>query len=337
MVARGGVHGGSMTDLDSGSGSREARGRGLKLSIVSAAAGVAMMAFALGLGGLGGGTAAQAIAPCVQHANTPEELQFLGLLQSWRNGTPSLAGALTLSAPLNAAAFGYADYLATHPNAAGHFADGTSGFPWVTRSISCGYPANLGAGGEGLAVVEASFQVTVTPQQALNTMTAEGGGGVYVPNNVGYPTKCVGVGKSVSADGKKVAWVTLIMAGPTSADCPQAVSGTAPTPTPTNTNTPTATPTKTSTPTSTPTPQARFGVQLQIAPDGWALVTLPAGNIAQVLARAYGCYAVVYELRGDTWLRYSPDVPSYARNLTDSDGGAFWILGTAKDCGTISL
>ena len=67
------------------------------------------------------------------------------------------------------------------------------------------------------------------------------------------------------------------------------------------------------------------------------MVTLPAGSIAQVLARAYGCYSVVYQLQGETWLRYSPDVPSYARNLSESDGGAFWILGTAKGCGTISL
>ncbi len=329
-----------MTDVESGSGSRKARGRGLKLSIVSAAVGVAMTAFAFGVAGLGGGTEAKAIAPCVQHTNTSEELQFLGLLQSWRNSSPSLAGQLSRSSSVNSAAYGFATYLAGHPDTQGHWGDGSpqnDPAPWMTRSIACGYPNGYG-GGEGLAVVEASVQVSVSPQLALDTMTAEGGSGLYIP--AVYHARCVGVGKAVSADGKKVAWVAVIMQGPAGGDCPQQDNSgpSDPSPnTPTKTNTPTATPTKTSTPSPTATPQARFGVQLQIAPEGWSLVTLPAGNIAQVLARAYGCYVVVYELRGDTWRRYSPDVPSYARNLTDSDGGAFWILGTAKVCGTISL
>lgn len=203
---------------------------------------------------------AEATAPCVPHSATAEESVFLQGLQSWRDGAIQGSHPLTQSAPLNAAAMGYAQFLANTPGAGGHYADGAPGFAWATRAVNCGYPSNLAAGGEGLAVLESSAPVPVDPQAALSIMAAEGGGGVHVPANVGLPVKCVGVGKAVSPDGKKTAWVTLLFA--TSGDCPSAVSsggGSAPssTPTPTTTNSiPTITPSPT--PTATPTPRPVF-------------------------------------------------------------------------------
>jgi hypothetical protein len=185
-----------------------------------------------------------AIAPCVAHSPSAEETTFLGLLQSWRNANIAGSYPLSQSGALNAAAAGYAQFLANTPGASGHYADGTTGYPWATRAMNCGYPANQAAGGEGLAVVQSSNPVSVSPQQALNTMTSEGGGGVWVPSNVGLPVRCVGVAKAVSADGKKVAWVTLIFAS--SGTCPGGTGGGSTQTTPTTTPSPT--------PTSTPTP-----------------------------------------------------------------------------------
>lgn len=309
---------------------------GFYLGAVVAAAAIAITALA----GLPAGSV-NALAPCLLHTNTGEESQFVGLLQTWRNSNIPGSFPLTVSAPLNAAAAGYAQFLANTPGAGGHFADGGGGsFPWAARAVQCGYPADQAAGGEGLAVVESSVVVNVSAQQALNVMTSERGGGVWVPSNVGLPVKCVGAAKMVSGDGKKVAWVTVLFAA--SGTCPQAATGgTAPSPSasasPTSTNTPTPTATPTNTPTPSPTPTLRAdGAKITLSP-GWNLVILPAGPLGDILYRARGCYSAVYQQVGDHWLRYSNDVPPYARNLVTSNGGAFWIEGTAASCGPISL
>lgn len=70
--------------------------------------------------------------------------------------------------------------------------------------------------------------------------------------------------------------------------------------------------------------------------EGWNLVTLPAGAVAEILTRAQGCYRAVYKQEGDVWLRYSPVVPAYANNLHTTSGGTFWVEGTAN-CGYIQL
>lgn len=307
-----------------------------KLSVraISAAfLGAALVAAAVATG-LAHNTTAKATAPCVAHTPSGEELTFLGLLQTWRDGAIPGSQQLSQSASLNAAAMGYAQFLANTPGAGGHFADGSPGYAWVTRAVQCGYPANWGAGGEGLAVVESSATVSVSPQQALNTMTSEAGGGVWVPANVGLPVKCVGVGKATSANGKKVAWVTLLFAA--GGACPQQVTGgSSPTATTSSTPTPTPTPTKTPTPTPSPTPPA-LGVTVTIY-SGWNLVVLPAGPVGDVLYRAKGCYRAVYQQEGARWLRYSPDVPAYANNLQTLNGGVFWVEGAAANCGLIGL
>jgi hypothetical protein len=45
----------------------------------------------------------------------------------------------------------------------------------------------------------------------------------------------------------------------------------------------------------------------------------------------------VYQQQGDRWLRYAPGVPAYANNLQTLNGGAFWVEGTAENCGFIQL
>jgi hypothetical protein len=55
------------------------------------------------------------------------------------------------------------------------------------------------------------------------------------------------------------------------------------------------------------------------------------------LHRAKGCYSAVYQQQGDRWLRYAPGVPAYANNLHTLNGGAFWVEGTAENCGLIQL
>lgn len=183
---------------------------------------------------------ASAIAPCVQHTPSGDELTFLAAVQSWRDANIPGSHQLIMSAPLNAAAEGYAQFVANTPGASGHSADGAGGqFPWVTRALACGYPSNLGAGSEGVANAS-------TANQALTVLLGHTGSGVFVPSNVGAPVKCAGVGKATNAGGTKTTWVVLLFAG--GAQCSQAVTG-GPQPSATNTFTPTSTPTQTATPT----------------------------------------------------------------------------------------
>src|SRR5690606_19413816 len=121
--------------------------------------------------------------------NTTEELQFLSLVQSWRDSNIPGSHPLTRSVSLNKAAWHYARYLADTPGAAGHYAEPgyQTGFPWTQRAIDCGY--NVPAGGEGLAVVESSSPVVVSPFSARDIMTAHRGSGIWIPANVGADVK----------------------------------------------------------------------------------------------------------------------------------------------------
>jgi hypothetical protein len=237
------------------------------------AAGVTVIAAGTLIALLGAGERAGAVAPCVSHSNTPDETDFLALLQTWRNDHIAGSLPLTLSAPLNAAAAGYAQFLAQSPGSGGHYADGSD---WVVRANQCGFVSSASgtAGGEGLAVVEGGSTVSVSPQGALDIMSAHGGSGISIPSNVGLPVKCVGVAKMTASSGRKVAWVTLLFA--VSASCPQAVSngsGSTPSATPTTPFSPTAAATRTATPgpTATPTrppdPRPFKAVVVQVAND----------------------------------------------------------------------
>ena len=224
-------------------------GRRMLWPLILGVLGLAAIGAAAGLTARGGDAQAQT-AGCPTHANTAEEMDFLSQLQAWRDA--NIAGSLPLirSANLNAAAAGYAQFLANTPGAGGHYADGSN---WANRALACGfssthpgdgysYPA--AAGGEGLAVVEASSQITVSASQALAIMAGDSGGGIWVPSSVGPPVICVGVAKAVNAAGTKVAWVAEIF-GSTGGTCDGANPPTA---------VPSGTITATTTSSSTPTP-----------------------------------------------------------------------------------
>ena len=306
-----------------------------------------------GLVALGGSRLqhASAVISCPPHSNTAEEMQFLGLLQQWRDANIAGSHTLTRSISLNAAAWHYARFLADTPGAGGHFAEPgyTGAGAWAKRAIDCGY--NVAAGGEGLAVVEASSVVTVSPSSAIAIMASHQGSGIWVPANVGADVKCVGAAKATSADGRKVAWVTLLMATWTS--CPDPATSTiagppsvtatststnttTPTKTPTNTPTPTATPTPT--PTATPTPVANYGFTINVC-GGWNLVTIPtSGATDDMFDTARDKLGAVYLANGETWLRWAPGVPAYARNLSQvSAGDVLWIYRTEPSCADVSM
>ena len=77
---------------------------------------------------------------------------------------------LVVSDPLNAAAAGYAQYLADHSTATGHTADGqTVG----QRAVQCGYPESIAFGDDTVAVVHDEAGASLTPQQAFDQMAAE--------------------------------------------------------------------------------------------------------------------------------------------------------------------
>ncbi len=200
------------------------------------------------------GSPAKAIAPCVPHTPAPIEGEMVALVESWRiqNGIAG-AGPLTLSAPLNAAAQGYAQFMADHPGATGHFADGAD---WSSRAQQCGFTSNgsQAAGGEALGR-------GATPGEALDFMVANGTG-IRTPGGAALPVKCAGVGKAQGPEG--TVWIVMLMKR--AGDCPQPVTVSSETATPTSTatqptggNSPTATATKTvGAPSATATATATF-------------------------------------------------------------------------------
>lgn len=200
---------------------------------------------------------ASATAPCLPHGNSAEELEWLQLHKEWRNEyIPGVdpSNPLVVSSTLNAAAAGYAAFMANTPGAVGHAADGAEYAPWATRATLCGYPAAVAVGAEAMSLVT-DVRSPVTPGQALSNMITEVlRGGIAIPAYVnGLPMKCIGVAHAVSADGKRDVWIAMIM----SADgaCPQNVLVPKPTPTPgAGFPTRSATPTRTPAPSPTPKP-----------------------------------------------------------------------------------
>lgn len=280
-----------------------------------------------------------------------EEAQFLGLLQAWRDANVANSAPLQPSGALNAAAAWFAEYQVGAGGFGGHVDN--LGRTWVQRAIDCGYDSYYAFGsGEGVYVVTSGIPVNIGPAQALAGITYPSSG-VRISAPPSLPAKCVGVAVKRNASGTAVAWVAVIAQLPSTQPCPGSTgsggtgggTGASPsasvsptsTSTPTSTKTPTPTNTPTNTPTPSPTPTLRAdGAQITLSP-GWNLVILPTGPLGDLLYRARGCYTAVYQQVGDRWLRYSNDVPPYARNLVTSNGGAFWIEGTAAGCGPISL
>ncbi len=313
-------------------------------------AGLALAATGL-LGFLGSSQPAAAAGPCtVSGAGLDaEESQFLGLLQQWRSTHVAHPTALESSGALNAAAAWFAQWQIDTGGNGGH--SDSFGRNWAGRAIDCGYDSYFANGsGEGVYVVSSSAALGIGPAQAIAGITYPGSG-VYIDSvSATWPAKCVGVAVKRNAAGTTVAWVAVIAQFPAASVCPAGSGSTEPPPgsttasasassTATKTSTPTSTPTKTPTPSPTPspTPKPRTDGAAITLTSGWNLVVLPAGNLEEVLYRAKGCYRSVYQQQGDHWVRYAPEVPAYARNLVTSDGGVFWIEGTAQDCGLVPL
>ncbi len=279
------------------------------------------------------GRAEAAGGPCNPSGGLSAQGQTLfGEVNAWRASQFGVPPA-QMSAPANLAAQWFAEQMA-----AGKTSSHTDSFgrTWAERLVDCGYD-NYWAYGSGEALALGS-----TAQDAITSMTANS---QYHQNVVQAPVdwQCGGVGQSGTA------WV-VVLAQYGSTQCPQAVTGgggggdtgSSPSPsasvssTPTQTPTATATATPTRTPTPTTTPSANYNRQITIY-SGWNLVTLPAGSLNDVLDTARGCFSAVYEMQNGTWHRYIPGAPAFASNLTASDGGAFWILGSDANCGIVTL
>lgn len=289
---------------------------------------------------------ARAAGPCgTSHdALDPEEMQFIQLVQAWRDQHVSPSTPLQVSGALNAAAAWFAQWQVDNGAPGGH-TDGL-GRSWPQRALDCGYSGTTSSGtpyaygsGEGIRAYAASQPVVISAAQAAADITY-GGSGVWASTpSSSLPFKCVGAARASSTDGKRVAWVIVIAQYPANQPCPGAATlppaSPSVTSTPTPTRTPTATPTATPSPTPTPGPRGD-GASVTIW-QGWNLVMLPAGPVEQVLARASGCYAAVYRFDGVQWRRYIPGAPGYVNSLHVLDGGPALVAGTAANCGLVLL
>ena len=275
-----------------------------------------------------------------------EETQFLGLLKQWRsNGGVAHPTPLEPSGALNAAAAWFAQWQVDNGGSGGHL--DSFGRNWAQRAADCGYdPYYSIASGEGVFAV-ASGGASTGPSQALAGILAQDSAshqtGIHIDSP--YPTlpvKCVGVAVKRNTAGTAVAWVAVIAVYPADSLCPAGSGSNEPPPSATTASasatssaTKTATPTKTPTPSPTPPPRTD-GATINLT-SGWNLVVIPPGDLDDVLYRAKGCFRSVYQQQGEHWVRYSPEVPAYARNLQTSNGGVFWVEGTAEGCGRIPL
>lgn len=267
-----------------------------------------------------------------------EETQFLGLLQQWRNSNVRHSSTLEVSGALNQAAAWFAQWQVEHGSPGGHYDDSVPGGRYFnTRAADCGYdPYYSNGSGEGVYALASSSVLSVGPTQAISGITYPSSGVRIDTLSTSLPAKCVGVAVKRNTAGTRVAWVAVIAQFPASSPCPGGSGGGAvPTATTPATNTPTKTPTPS--PTPSPTPAARADGAAVTIVSGWNLVVIPPGQIDRVLHRAKGCFRSVYQQDGDRWLRYSPDAPGYANNLKTSNGGVFWVEGTAANCGLVPL
>lgn len=290
---------------------------------------------------------AQAAGPCGTPHDTldAEEQQFLQLVQSWRDQNLPYSTPLQASGALNAAAAWFAQWQVDNGAPGGH--TDSLGRSWPQRALDCGYTGATSGGtpyaygsGEGIRAYASSSPIVITAPLAAADMAYPGSGIYGWTPSTSLPFKCVGAARVSSSDGRRVAWVVVVAQYPANSNCPGS-SASVPTPSPTSSPTasPTATPTRTPSPTPTPqpTPLPRPDGATVTLWSGWNLVVLPPGPVAQVLARADGCYSAVYQFTGGTWQRYFPGAPSYVNSLQTLSGGAVWVAGTAENCGLIQL
>ena len=313
------------------------RGSDLKRLLILIA-GVAVVVAGLA-GFMGPSESAAAGGPCtVTGAGLDaEETQFLGLLQQWRSSNLGNPAPLETSGALNSAAAWFAQWQVENSGSGGH--SDSFGRNWAQRAVDCGYdPFFSNGSGEGVYAVASSGALSIGPSQAITGISYQGSGVRIVSSSPSWPAKCVGVAVKRNTAGTIVAWVVVIAQYPAGSACPAGSGSTEPpasSATAISSATKTATPT--STPTKTPTPTPRTdGATINLT-SGWNLVVIPPGDLDDVLYRAKGCFRSVYQQQGEHWVRYSPEVPAYARNLQTSNGGVFWVEGTAEGCGRIPL
>ena len=304
-------------------------------------AGLALAAAGI-FGFIGSSTGSAAAAgPCaVSHAALDsEEMDFLAKLQQWRAANLGNPAPLETSGALNAAAAWFAQWQVDNGGPGGH--SDSFGRNWALRAADCGYDPYFSNGsGEGIYAVASSGALAIGPAQAIAGITYPSSGVRIVSPSASWPAKCVGVAVKRNAAGTIVAWVAVIAQFTAGSPCPGGAGGieqppASPSSTATKTQTPTSTPTKTPTPSPTPAPRTD-GAAIKLS-SGWNLVVIPSGKLNDVLYRAKGCYRSVYQQQGEAWLRFSPEAPSYANNLVTSNGGVFWVEGTAEDCGLVPL
>lgn len=262
---------------------------------------------------------------------------------------------MQLSGPVNRAAQWFAEAMIAG-SSSGHI--DTYGRNWVQRLVDCGYSAYWANGsGEALAGFGSSnpaFGSTVGEAFAFMTSSSPGNqNGVQAP----IAWRCGGVGYATNPSAGqgqlRYAWV-VVVAQYSNASCPEpatastpssattspSTTSTAGTASPTKPATATATPTKTPTPTPTPTPSpvANYGVIISVC-GGWNLVTIPvAGPADDMFDTARDKLGAIYLANGETWLRWAPGVPAYARNLSQvSAGDVLWIYRTEPSCADIAI
>lgn len=273
--------------------------------------------------------AAAQVGPCgtENDAADASEQELHGLVNQWRAQNLG-APPMELSGPVNRAAQWFANATAAGQTS-GHF--DTYGRTWVGRLVDCGY-SSYWANGSGESLGVGSSAAGVLAQMA-NPNDGESTG-IEAP----VAWACLGVGRSGSV------WVVVVAQhqGP----CPEPGPGSSP-PTSTtaatgtpSTNTPTSTPTKTPTPTptATPTPFAEFGVTITVC-GGWNLLTIPvSGDVDDVFDTAVLEVAAIYMPDGESWLRWAPAVPAYARNLSHiAAGDVLWLYRPEPSCEDIDL
>lgn len=271
-----------------------------------------------------------------------DEAKMVGLVQQWRNDNVANPGPLQVSGVLNRAAAWFAQWQVDNGVPGGH--SDNLGRSWAQRIQDCGYDGYWYMGsGEAVTGIKSQggandSRMYIWPDDALRQMTYPGSG-LRNPGTAGSPVKCIGVAVvQQEPGGRAVSWVVVVMQFDKGLDCPEAQGAVAgPSASPSPSASPNPSPSPSPSPSPTVMPAATFGVSLSLVPAQWNLVTLPAGQLENILARAAGCYDAVYQLHGGEWRRYAPGVPAYARNLSVSDGGAFWIRATSRACGTIQL
>ena len=294
---------------------------------------------------------AQALTNCSvsDYSLDSEELALLSLINNYRQSNG--LNTLTVSTNLNRAAHWMAWDLGTTPNWSHTDSLGRSPYQ---RALDCGYPQGAG---ENLAAGNSWS----TAQQAFDAWKASTGHNANMLNSY---YKQIGIAR-VHVSGSPYGWYWVTKFGatddgtsggggsstPTNTPTPQPTAMPTNTPVPTQafnppptstptqpppTSTPTPAPTNTPPPTNTPVPPTptptpnspsdSLGLQPGANLIGWSgNTTTPRNALRHVEDQVRAVYS--WDAASQRWLRYGPQLPSYANTLTwMRQGEAYWIV-----------